>query len=64
TEAEAASLEGLLERLVSARVEARIEGRRAGQTGAWWCRTCDFAACGRPEGRCPAQVTAARVVGQ
>ena len=36
-----------------------IEQLRAGEGGAWWCRTCDFAACGRPEGRCPAQRTAA-----
>ena len=43
-----------------ARVASRIERRKAGESGAWWCRTCDFAACGRPEGRCPAQVTADR----
>jgi DNA-binding MarR family transcriptional regulator len=60
TGAEAATLEALLARLVEARVAERIERRRAGEPGAWWCRTCDFAACGRPEGRCPAQVTAAR----
>jgi DNA-binding MarR family transcriptional regulator len=60
---EAAALEVLLDKLVSAQVESRLERRRAGERGAWWCRTCDFAACGRPEGRCPAQVTAARVVG-
>jgi DNA-binding MarR family transcriptional regulator len=61
--AEATELEGLLARLVEARVEARIERRRAGESGAWWCRTCDFAACGRPEGRCPTQVTAQRLLG-
>jgi DNA-binding MarR family transcriptional regulator len=60
---EAAALEHLLEKLVSARVESRVERRRAGEPGAWWCRTCDFAACGRPDGRCPAQVTAARALG-
>jgi DNA-binding MarR family transcriptional regulator len=64
TRDEASALEGLLDKLVSARVEARLERRRAGETGAWWCRTCDFASCGRPEGRCPAQVTAARLLGQ
>ena len=58
--AEAATLEGLLDRLVAAGTGARLERRRAGETGAWWCRTCDFTACGRPEGRCPAQLTAAR----
>jgi DNA-binding MarR family transcriptional regulator len=58
TEAEA--LEGLLERLVAARVRDRVRRRaEGGGGGAWWCRTCDFAACGRPDGRCPAQVTAA-----
>jgi DNA-binding MarR family transcriptional regulator len=55
---EATLLEGLLAKLVEARVSSRIERRKAGESGAWWCRTCDFAACGRPEGRCPAQVTA------
>ena len=62
TSAEAAVLEELLTRLVEARVAARVERRRAGASGAWWCRTCDFAACGRPEGRCPAQVTAAALL--
>ncbi|MDX6375335.1 MAG: hypothetical protein QOD98_4323 [Nocardioidaceae bacterium] len=56
---EAMALEELLAKVVEARVAARVERRRAGEGGAWWCRTCDFAACGRPEGRCPAQVTAA-----
>lgn len=57
---EAATLEGLLTKLVEARVTARVAGRREGKSTAWWCRTCDFTACGRPEGRCPAQATAAR----
>ncbi len=60
---EAASLEDLLARVVAARTEARVAARRAGESGPWWCRTCDFAACGRPEDRCPAQVTAARLLG-
>jgi DNA-binding MarR family transcriptional regulator len=59
TRSEAATLEGLLAQLVAARVAARIARRQAGETGPWLCRTCDMAACGRPEGRCPAQVTAA-----
>ena len=59
---EADALERLLTRLVEARVTARVERRREGDARAWWCRTCDFAACGRPEGRCPAQVTAAAVL--
>ena len=60
-EDEAGILEGLLAKLVEARVAGRIEGRKEGGSGAWWCRTCDFEACGRPEGRCPAQVTAERL---
>ena len=61
--AEAAALEELLTKLIQTRVTARVERRRAGETGAWWCRTCDFAACGRPEGRCPAQAAAAAAFG-
>jgi len=64
SEAEADTLEQLLDKVVAARVESRVERRRAGEPGAWWCRTCDFTACGRPEGRCPAQVTAARPMTQ
>ena len=61
---ESQTLETLLDKLVSARVASRVERRRAGQSGAWWCRTCDFAACGRLEGSCPAQVTAAQAFTQ
>ncbi len=57
---EGESLERLLDKVVRARVASRVERRKAGESGAWWCRTCDFAACGRPEGRCPAQLTAAK----
>jgi len=63
TAEQASSLEELLAALVEARVTSRIERRRAGGSGAFWCRTCDFTACGRPEGRCPAQVTADRAFG-
>ena len=63
TAEEATMLEGLLDKLVAARVASRIERRKAGESGAWWCRTCDFAACGRPEGRCPAQLTAEKAFG-
>ena len=62
--AEADALEDLLAKLVAARVAGRIDRRRQGEGGAWWCRTCDFAACGRPEGRCPAQVTAAALLSE
>lgn len=59
-EDEAATLEGLLAKLIEIRVAARLADRRAGRSTAWWCRTCDFSACGRPEGHCPAQATVAR----
>ncbi len=63
TRAEVDTLEVLLDKLVSGQVESRVENRWAGESAAWWCRTCDFAACGRPESRCPAQVTAQRLLG-
>ena len=60
---EAATLEALLTTLVQTRVAARMDQRRRGEpVGAWWCRTCDFTACGRAEGRCPALLTASREV--
>lgn len=56
---EAAALETLLSTLVETRVAARLDERQRGKpVGAWWCRTCDFTACGRTKGRCPAQATA------
>ena len=57
-------LERLLETLVAGGVGLRMEERAAGDAHAWWCRTCDFAACGRTEGRCPAQLTATRTGAQ
>ena len=64
TVADRETLEALLDKLVSARVASRIQRRQASRSGAWWCRTCDFAACGRPQGNCPAQLTAARAFSQ
>ena len=52
-----ASMEALMEQLVRSRVATRLARRHAGGTGPWWCRTCDFSACGRETGRCPAHVT-------
>ena len=63
-EGEAATLELLVAKLVAARVRARIGSRAEGGSGAWWCRTCDFGACGRPEGRCPAQSAAMLTTGR
>jgi MarR family transcriptional repressor of emrRAB len=57
---EAAALERLLTKLIEARVSARVADLRAGSSTSWWCRTCDFSACGRSEGRCPAHLSAAR----
>lgn len=51
-------LETLLDQLVRTRVATRMGRRRAGGTGPWWCRTCDFSACGRDVGRCPARTAA------
>ncbi len=57
---EAATLETLLTKLVETRVAERMDQRRRGEhVGAWWCRTCDFTACERDQGHCPAQATAA-----
>jgi MarR family transcriptional repressor of emrRAB len=56
--AQVASLELLVDQLVRTRVAERVKHRRAGGTGPWWCRTCDFSACGRETGRCPAHTTA------
>lgn len=56
TEAERHSLTALSERLTGELTELRLEQRRQGRppAGGWLCRLCDFGACGRPEGRCPA----------
>jgi DNA-binding MarR family transcriptional regulator len=48
------ALEALIDRLVRTQAVLRVERRRAGLGGPWWCRTCDFSACGRDQGRCPA----------
>ena len=58
---QAKTLETHLSIMVETRVAARMEQRRRGDPGGpWWCRTCDFTACGRAQGTCPAQVSAAR----
>lgn len=63
TDIERATLAGLCERLVSALTKQRLEQRAVGFTpaGGALCRMCDFAACGRDRGICPAaQATAAQ----
>lgn len=62
TGAQRRALTAMAERLTGDLAALRLEERRAGQAppGGWLCRLCDFAACGRPEGRCPAAARAAR----
>jgi DNA-binding MarR family transcriptional regulator len=48
--------ETVLERLVATRARERLARRRRGEDvdAGWLCRLCDFEACERDEGRCPA----------
>jgi len=49
------SLLTLAETLVATVTTQRLEARQRGdETAAWLCRVCDFASCGRSEGKCPA----------
>lgn len=61
TDGDAQDLERMLDLLITGSVGLRIEQRAAGDTPAWWCRTCDFEACGRTANRCPAQRAAAQI---
>jgi hypothetical protein len=47
--------------LITTITRQRLEQRASGvaPAGGALCRMCDFAACGRPDGACPAAVTAA-----
>jgi len=58
---ERATLTSLCERLVSAITKQRLAQRAGGLTpaGGALCRLCDFAACGRDRGICPAAEAAA-----
>ncbi|TMF14106.1 MAG: hypothetical protein E6I37_03840 [Chloroflexi bacterium] len=58
---ERATLTGLSERLISELTKQRLGQRRAGviPAGGALCRMCDFAACGRDRGACPAAKAAA-----
>jgi MarR family transcriptional regulator, negative regulator of the multidrug operon emrRAB len=58
--ADRASLSRLIEKMVGTVVRSRLAGDEA--AGGWLCRLCDFEACGRPMGRCPAQQTAAELI--
>jgi DNA-binding MarR family transcriptional regulator len=61
SDSERAALTGLCEHLVSAITRQRLEQRAAGLTpaGGALCRMCDFTACGRQKGACPAAEAAA-----
>jgi DNA-binding MarR family transcriptional regulator len=62
TDAQRRSLTTLAERLTGDMAALRLEERRRGAppAGGWLCRMCDFVACGRAEGRCPAAATPGR----
>ena len=56
SDGERATLTALCERLIAEVTRRRLEDRAANRTpgGGALCRTCDFAACGRDAGLCPA----------
>lgn len=56
SDAEQATLHGLLGRVLGTIVEQK-------SGGAWICRQCDLGACERAAGHCPAQVAAGRKYG-
>ena len=60
TPAQRAELERVCESIVTNLVGQRLAQRRTGQDppGGALCRLCDFVACGRPEGQCPAATAA------
>jgi DNA-binding MarR family transcriptional regulator len=60
TDAQRRTLTAVAERLTGDLAALRLEQRAEGElpAGGWLCRLCDFGACGRPEGRCPAAATA------
>jgi hypothetical protein len=51
-----AACEVIIANLTDQRLARRATG--APPAGGALCRMCDFTACGRPEGRCPAAATA------
>jgi DNA-binding MarR family transcriptional regulator len=52
-----AALAPILDRVIHTITEQRLALRAAGErpSGGALCRLCDFTACGRPRGKCPAQ---------
>ena len=62
TAGERRRLHALAITLAAAITRQRLEDRADGRAveGGWLCRLCDFTACGRNEGRCPAANLAAQ----
>jgi len=58
--AERRQLTRLVDRVLSTITEQRLDDRGRGEPpiGGWLCRLCDFTACGRGDGACPAATTA------
>jgi MarR family transcriptional repressor of emrRAB len=58
--AERTALTNITEKLLAAETRERLAGRDRGRvrSGGWLCRQCDFDACGRDQGMCPAAATA------
>lgn len=56
SEQEQHSLTRLAEVLTAQLVEVKLDERAGGSapSSGWLCRLCDFGACGRPDGLCPA----------
>ena len=65
SDAQRRSLTAMAERLTSDLAALRLEERAVGNPppAGWLCRLCDFEACGRPVGRCPAARRAASTHG-
>ncbi len=60
------ALTAMAERLTGDLAALRLQERAGGElpAGGWLCRMCDFGACGRPEGRCPAARRARTTMGR
>ncbi len=66
TASERTQLSKLMGKLLGARALERLAERQQGQSppGGWMCRLCDFAACGRDRGACPAAEAVASCSGR
>ena len=64
SDAQRRTLTTLAERLTGDMAALRLDERAQGPppSGGWLCRLCDFEACGRPEGRCPAATRVATLI--